>query len=66
MYEETKKFNSDLTQHGFSTDFLNKKKSYFASLKQRNLYPSHKTLVQLSIPTPIWLESFRPFQILIH
>ena len=66
LYEATKKIKNDLTQYQFSTDFLNKKRSYFASLKQRNLYPSHKTLVQLSIPTPIWLESFRPFQILIH
>ena len=48
IYEETKKLKSDLTQYEFSTDFLNKKKSYFASLKQRNLYPSYKTLVQLS------------------
>ena len=49
IYKETKKLNSDLTQCEFSTDFLNKKKSYFASLKQRNLYPSYKTLVQLRI-----------------
>ena len=48
LFKETKKLNSDLTQYEFSTDFLNKKKSYFASLKQRNLYPSYKTLVQLS------------------
>ena len=48
LFEETKKLNSNLTQYEFSTDFLNKKKSYFASLKQRNLYPSYKTLVQLS------------------
>ena len=48
IYEETKKLNSDLAQYEFSTDFLNKKKSYFASLKQRNLYPSYKILVQLS------------------
>ena len=48
IYEDTKKLNSDLTQYEFSTEFLNKKKSYFASLKQRNLYPSYKTLVQLS------------------
>ena len=48
LYEETKKLNSDLTQYEFSTDFLHKKQSYFASLKQRNLYPSYKTLVQLS------------------
>tara|TARA_B100001057_G_scaffold484615_1_gene562942 strand:- start:341 stop:631 length:291 start_codon:yes stop_codon:yes gene_type:complete len=48
LYKETKKLKSGLTQYEFSTDFLNKKKSYFASLKQRNLYPSYKTLVQLS------------------
>lgn len=48
IYEETKKLKCNLTQYEFSTVFLNKKKSYFASLKQRNLYPSYKTLVQLS------------------
>ena len=48
IFEETKRLNSNLTQYEFSTGFLNKKKSYFASLKQRNLYPSYKTLVQLS------------------
>jgi|TARA_B100001964_G_C14015357_1_gene501295 hypothetical protein len=48
LYEETKKLNSNLTQYEFSTEFLHKKRSYFVSLKQRNLYPSYKTLVQLS------------------
>ena len=32
IYEETKKLNNDLTRYEFSTDFLNKKKSYFALL----------------------------------
>ena len=48
LFEETKKLNSDLTRCEFSTDFLNKKKSCFSSLRQRNLYPSYKTFVQLS------------------
>ena len=40
LYAETKKLNSDLTHYEFSTDFLNQKRSYFAFLKQRNLYSS--------------------------
>ena len=48
LFKETKKLNSDLTRYEFSTDFLNKKKSCFSSLRQYNLYPSYKTLVQLS------------------
>jgi len=32
LFEETKKLNNDLTRYEFSTDFLNKKKSYFALL----------------------------------
>ena len=48
MYEEIKKINGDVTQYEFSSNFLHKKRSYFASLKQRTLYLSQKTLVQLS------------------
>ncbi len=32
LFEETKKFNSDLTQYKLGPDFLRKKNSYFASL----------------------------------
>ena len=32
LYKETKNLNSDLTQYEFDTNFLNKKRSYLASL----------------------------------
>ena len=59
LFEETKKLNSDLTRCEFSTDFLNKKKSCFSSLRQRNLYPSYKTLVQLSHTYPNLAEAVK-------